>query len=100
MDLYNELERKREGIQELGVRGENFLLLCVFGLRQGLLRSGYLHHRAALGPSTGAKAGDTVLDVHEVDPYLNGTNSHDDGSLSKSAPLPQPRLGVRSAQPD
>jgi hypothetical protein len=64
MDLSNELERKRERIQELRARGENFLLFCVLGLRQGLLRSGYLHHSAEFSLLTGAKARDRILDGH------------------------------------
>src|SRR5216683_7000388 len=79
---------------------QQLFLLCFVHLRQRLLRSGYLQYGAVLGLPTGAKARHAILYGGEVHADLGGRVTHDDGSSSWSTPLPQPRLGLRSAQPE
>ena len=71
VDLDHQLKRERQRVQELGVRGQQLLLLGVVDLRERLLRASDFHDRAVLGLVARAKARHAVLDGGQIQTNLN-----------------------------
>src|SRR5262249_15423243 len=96
-----QLEWKGERVQELGISGQQFLLLGVIDLCERLLRASHFHDGAVLRLTGRTKARDAVLDCGQIETSLDRSTGHDNFSqvTRMAGSSPQPSRGAKSAHP-